>query len=245
MDREGPAETTPEEAHGEELPARPQAEGATAGESVAAETSARVGTVLGEAEAEANSIREAAEREARQVEDAASSEASGLAQAAHTAARAEARERAERVAELRASIAARATSLTEGLEGGELTRVRLEELVELLGEAERRILTEVAEGPGEVAGAAVAAAPAPESPSPATTDDAPAAFDGLLPEGAPLMRMPARSGDREADARFAAVLIAVQGGERDEVAEHLRAEYGDDDWDGLLNEVFGRADAKV
>ena len=58
-------------------------------------------------------------------------------------------------------------------------------------------------------------------------------------------RMPTRSGDREADARFAAMLMAVHGGERDDVAEHLRTEYGANDWDGLLNELFGRADAKV
>ena len=70
-------------------------------------------------------------------------------------------------------------------------------------------------------------------------------FDGALPEGAPMMRMPTRSGDREADARFAAMLMAVHGGERDDVAEHLRTEYGANDWDGLLNELFGRADAKV
>jgi hypothetical protein len=190
-------------------------------------------------------MREIAEREATRVEDAARSEAAGVAQAAHSAAQTEARERAERIAELRASIAARAASLTEGLEGGELTRARLEEHVELLGQAERWVLGQVAEGPGDLADAPVVPeVPAETPPPPAGTPDAPA-FDGILPEGAPLMRMPARSGDREADARFAAVLIAVQGGERDDVADHLRTEYGEDDWDGLLNELFGRADAKV
>jgi len=235
----------PAQTPGEEPPSRAQAESASAGESVAADTSARVGAVLAEAEARANSVREAAEREATQVEDAARAEATGVAQAAHTAAQAAARERAERLAELRASIAARAGSLTDGLEGGELTRLRLEQLVEILGEAERRLLIEVAEGPGELAEAPAAAAPPPEAPVPPVPASEARGFDGALPEGAPMMRMPTRSGDREADARFAAMLMAVHGGERDDVAEHLRTEYGANDWDGLLNELFGRADAKV
>ena len=69
----------------------------------------------------------------------------------------------------------------------------------------------------------------------------PVAYDGPLPEGAPLARRPLRS--RERDARFAALLLAVQGRPRDEVEDHLRNEYGFDDVASILDEVFGRTPA--
>ena len=69
----------------------------------------------------------------------------------------------------------------------------------------------------------------------------PQAFDGPLPEGAPLARKPLRS--RERDARFAALLLAVQGRERDDVEAHLRSEYGFADCEPILDEVFGPARA--
>jgi hypothetical protein len=71
--------------------------------------------------------------------------------------------------------------------------------------------------------------------------DGSVAYDGELPEGAPLARKPKRS--RERDARFAALLLAVQGRAREEVDAHLRSEYGFDDPASILDEVFGRAPA--
>jgi hypothetical protein len=62
-----------------------------------------------------------------------------------------------------------------------------------------------------------------------------------IPEGAPLARRPGRS--RERDARFAALLLAVQGRDRGDVKAHLRSEYGFADCDPILDEVFGRAPA--
>jgi hypothetical protein len=61
-------------------------------------------------------------------------------------------------------------------------------------------------------------------------------YDGPLPEGAPLVRRPRT---RRSDVRFAAVLLAVQGQERDEVEHHLRNEYGAADCEPILDEVFG------
>lgn len=69
----------------------------------------------------------------------------------------------------------------------------------------------------------------------------PARYDGPLPEGAPMARRPKRS--RERDARFAALLLAVQGRERADVETHLRREHGFDDCEPILDEVFGRAPA--
>lgn len=69
----------------------------------------------------------------------------------------------------------------------------------------------------------------------------PTPFNGSLPEGAPLARMPLRSPER--DARFAALLLAVQGRERGDVEAHLREEYGFADCEPILDEVFGRATA--
>ncbi|HEX8648432.1 MAG TPA: hypothetical protein VF715_16185 [Thermoleophilaceae bacterium] len=99
---------------------------------------------------------------------------------------------------------------------------------------------------------AVPAEAAPDDPAPADGDErggalAPAplngdgAYDGSLPEGAPLARKPQRS--RERDARFAALLLAVQGRPRDEVDAHLRSEYGFADVEPILDEVFGPARA--
>lgn len=68
-----------------------------------------------------------------------------------------------------------------------------------------------------------------------------APYEGTLPDGAPLARKPKRS--RERDARFAALLLAVQGRPRDEVDAHLRSEYGFADVEPILDEVFGPAPA--
>ncbi|HEX8742079.1 MAG TPA: hypothetical protein VF712_03000 [Thermoleophilaceae bacterium] len=68
-------------------------------------------------------------------------------------------------------------------------------------------------------------------------DSAPVRYDGSLPEGAPIARKPLRS--RERDARFAALLLAVQGRDRGDVATHLRKEYGYADCEPILDEVFG------
>ena len=242
MDREGPEDRTPGQAGGEQSPPEPLPEKQPPAESVAAETSARVGAVLGEAEAEANTVQEEAERESSAKEDVARAEANGITTEAHGAAEADARKRAERLAELRASIAARAGSLTEGLEGGELTRLRLEELVAVLGETERQVLAEVGLAPA-MPEDGIASLPA--APRAAAVDGDGDGHAGDIPPGAPMMRMPARSGDEGEDARFAAVLMAIQGEARDDVAGQLRDEYGHANWDELLDELYGRADVRA
>src|SRR5436309_5270214 len=184
MDREGPDETTPSRGGGHESRGEPHPPGdARAGDAVAASTSSRVGEVLAKAEDEAAAIAEQAERQAEGIAEAARAEAIGIGQGAHGAAQAAARERADRLSELRSSIAARCASLTEGLEGGELTRLRLEQLVGMLGEAEEHILNEVAAGPhGEQA-----PAPPPAAPAPMAAHAWTQAYGGEVPEGAPMM----------------------------------------------------------
>jgi hypothetical protein len=73
--------------------------------------------------------------------------------------------------------------------------------------------------------------------------DEPSPFDGTLPDGAPMARKPERSRDR--DARFSALLLALQGRDRVAVEKHLRVEYELDDCVSILDEVFGRADARA
>jgi hypothetical protein len=254
---------------------------------VASEASARVGEVLARAEAWAREIRERAERSASETRRTARHEAEGIAAEARRAAEAAAIERVHEISELRASIAARAGSLVEGLEGGELTAARLDELVAALGEAEVRILQEVggaveparprkgeaparpARGgdrdviawparPGErpatptapegvaepepaVPAAHEAQAP-PEAAEPAVEPAPPGAPEPLrdpLPEGAPIARRPRRA----SSARFAAVMMAIQGCDRAEVEAHLAREHDLEDSSQLLDDVFGRADA--
>src|SRR6266480_7559570 len=132
MDRQGP-----------DMSARADAVDQVTDASIAAGTSARVGAILSRAEARARSVREAAEQSAGEARQTARREAEQIAEDARRAAEAAARDRVTRISELRASIAARAGSLVEGLEGGELTAARLEELVEALGEAADRILEEI------------------------------------------------------------------------------------------------------
>lgn len=81
----------------------------------------------------------------------------------------------------------------------------------------------------------------PVADAPAGDGNGSAPYHGALPEGAPLARRPQRS--RERDARFAALLLAVQGRAREDVESHLRREYGFDDVESILDEVFGRAPA--
>src|SRR5215210_759915 len=111
--------------------------------SVALDTKERVGEILERAEARAREIRERAERSAAETRRTARHEAEGIAKEARRAAATAARARVHRIKQLQASIGDRAEALVEGLDGGELTAARLEELVEALGEAADRVLAEV------------------------------------------------------------------------------------------------------
>lgn len=226
--------------------------------SVASDTSSRVGDVLERAEARAREIREQADRSAAEMRRTARHEADGIAREARRAAAEAARTRVDQISELRASIAARASSLVEGLEGGELTAARLQELVRALGQAADRVMEEVVEH-----GAAPAAGRRPPAvePEPATVTAAgvpapaglfertePAAVEpetdepisDPLPEGAPIAKRPRRS-----SARFTAVVLAIQGMDRQAVADRLAADHGLADADELLDDVFGSADARA
>jgi ribonuclease E len=109
----------------------------------------------------------------------------------------------------------------------------------------------VTDDEGEAAPADDDVAPADEDPAPGRDGNGsgdvgadeigPVRYDGELPEGAPLARRPKRSRDR--DARFAALLLALQGRDRGDVEEHLRSEHGVKNSAAILDEVFGRADA--
>ena len=206
-------------------------------------TAARVGTILAKADARAKAVLEQSEQSAAETRRTARREADQIADDARRAAEAAARARVGRISELRASIAARAGSLVEGLEGGELTAARLEELVEALGEAADRILEELdaADSHRPRRGTTTAAAPRDDAfagPHPDGYAEETAQIADPLPEGAPIARRPGRS-----NARAAAVLMAIQGVDRDEVARRLAHEHGLAESDELLDDVFGRADA--
>ena len=214
--------------------------------SFATDTSARVGAILARAEARAKAVREQSEQFAAETRRAARREADQVAEDARRAAEAAARARVGRISELRASIAARAGSLVEGLEGGELTAARLEELVEALGEAADRILDDLEAGDHRRGRfePAIPAEPRRDTfarssdPSPERDGPEPVQIADPIPEGAPIARRPGRS-----NARAAAVLMAIQGIDRDEVARRLAREHGLAESDELLDDVFGRADA--
>ncbi|MEA2353753.1 MAG: hypothetical protein QOJ14_2167 [Thermoleophilaceae bacterium] len=226
-------------------------------QTVASDTSTRVGDVLERAEARAREIREQADRSAAEVRRTARHEAEGIAKEARRAAAAAARERVHRISELRASIAARAGSLVEGLEGGELTAARLQELVRALGQAADRV-TEVVGDDASARPTGEAAAQAPASAAASIEEAAPpglfARTEGdahepqadepiadPLPDGAPIVRRPARA----SSARYTAVVMAIQGSDREAVAERLARDHGLEDADELLDDVFGRADARA
>lgn len=239
MDSEGPDTLTGKDIGGQSIE-----------ESVTAGAAARVGAILSRAEARGQAIAELAERDATTAEDAARAEGQRIADNARAAAQAAARRRVHEISELRSSIAARAGSLVDGLEGAELTRARLEELVAALGQAADALLVEAGLEPGDDVHFTPAPrdesgsneddeAPAAEVAKPSDEDALAAAYEGTLPEGAPMVRRP----QRVREARFAAVLMAVQGQERQDVEQRLASEYGVVDCDQLLNDVFGRADA--
>src|SRR5438270_12268465 len=171
--------------------------------SFATDTAARVGAILARAEARAEAVREQSEQFAGETRRAARREADQVAEDARRAAEPAARVRVTRISELRASIAARAGSLVEGLEGGELTAARLEELVEALGEASDRILEEMGGGAQTAGRVAPVARQEPVDARPngrATVREQapPASIPDPLPEGAPIARRPGRSNARAA-----------------------------------------------
>jgi hypothetical protein len=228
MDREGPETLAGQDA------GRPSAE-----DSVTAGAAARVGVILQKAEARARAIADEAELYAEQSARSAREEAKWVEEEACLTAEQAARERVREISELQASIAARRGVVVRGLEGAALTAERLEELVAALGEAAERLLEEVV---GEHAAVETGAPPPSRRPAgeaDTSPDEHPDPFDGPLPEGAPMARRPSRA----ADARFAAVLMAIQGQDRDQVAEQLERDYGVDDCEPLLDDVFGRTPA--
>jgi len=210
--------------------------------SFSTDTSARVGGILAKAETRAKVVLEQSEQFATETRRTARREADQVAEDARRAAEAAARARVGRISELRASIAARAGSLVEGLEGGELTAARLEELVDALGEAADRILDDVGAGdsPTRPSRTAIPAERREDGWAHSAELDRrdPASIADPIPEGAPIARRPGRS-----NARAAAVLMAIQGIDRDEVARRLASEHGLAESDELLDDVFGRADA--
>src|SRR2546423_2275470 len=196
MDREGPDQIAPgQEAH-EGTAASQHAGDESAADSVAAGTSASVAGILARAEQDAADVRENTEREAESIAEAARGEGRGVMQAAHGAAQAAARERAERLAELRASIAARSGSLTEGLEGGELTRVRLDELVTILGEVEARIMRAVQAPPPGAGSTGPVHAPASAAETPPPPSPAQHRHDGRGADRVPLVASAQRARER-------------------------------------------------
>ena len=230
-------------------------------DSVAAGAGARVGAILARAERDARAARAAADGDAEATLSEAREEAERLIAAAERAAADVARDRAGELARIQASIAARAQSLVEGLEGSGLTRARLEALIDALGQAAERILAEAGGATGPVSGTAASVsdekhdrtsdagdpdaaatpgvAPGGQTPENTSTEGSDPSGPGDapdVPEGAPMARKPRT---RRSDARFAAVLLAVQGRDRGEVEAHLREEYGLEDGDPILDEVFG------
>ena len=231
-------------------------------ESVAADASARVGAILEEAERLGRELSREAEEAAAEARREAEAEAERIVAGAREEALAAARERGERLAELQGALASRGPALLEGLEGSGITRARLEALIEALGASAERIVREAEEGePGDGAPPATDATdsveepPAPEpepdereesgeeEPSSSANGDGNGAvrYEGPLPEGAPMARKPMRTMER--DARFAALLLAVQGRDRGDVEAHLRSKYGVADCEPILDEVFGRTPA--
>jgi hypothetical protein len=241
-------------------------------EGVAAEAGARVGRILEEAEDHGRKLNDEAEQAAAETRRSAEHEAERIAVEARESARAAARERAQQIAELQAALTSRGPAVVDGLEGAGLTRARLEALIEALAASAERVLAEAevgapgvpSEDPDEPERATSdgdeepAAVEGPDAEEPAesqdrvaaaetlaqpVSDEAPSAeaHPGPVPEGAPLARKPVRS--RERDARFAALLLAVQGRDRGDVKAHLRSEYGFADCDPILDEVFGRTPA--
>src|SRR5437763_1590273 len=231
MDREGP-----------DMSARTDAVGQVNDPSFALGTSARVGKVLAKAEARAKAVLDASEESAAETRRTARREADQVADDARRAAEAAARARVGRISELRASIAARAGSLVEGLEGGELTAARLEELVDALGEAGDRILEDVGAGdsPTRPSRTAIPAERREDGWAHSAELDRrdPASIADPIPEGAPIARRPGRS-----NARAAALPVAIQGIDPGEVARRPASEHGLAESDELLDDVFGRADA--
>ncbi|MFL5781510.1 MAG: hypothetical protein ACJ760_09370, partial [Thermoleophilaceae bacterium] len=71
-------------------------------------------------------------------------------------------------------------------------------------------------------------------------DPRPARIEDPLPAGAPMVRKPKRS-----NPRLTAVMMAIQGSPREHVADHLAREHGLEDSEELLDEVFGRDEART
>ena len=133
---------------------------------VAAGASARVGEILREAEGYARECEAEAERGAAEAERAARADAERLHDDARTEAQRVARDRADHLAAIQASLTARGPLVLEGLEGAGATRARLEELIRALAATADRVVAEAAAEPDAGGEAEPDASPAADHAEP-------------------------------------------------------------------------------
>jgi hypothetical protein len=207
--------------------------------SVASEVTERVHAIITAAENVANAIRHDVAQEAEVRRREAEAEAQRYLEEARRKADVLAADRARRMAELSDTIIERTEALLGRLDGAEDVKRQLESLVRALGEAAEGLAPEVERlgEPGDEGG----------QPFPRwrerVEETAQAATESL--DRGPVVPPPDAHGVEGGagefdDARLVAFQMAVAGGTRAEVAEHLSQAYDVVRPDTILDDVFGK-----
>ena len=186
---------------------------------VAAGASARVGEILREAEGYARECEAEAERAAAAAERGARTDAERLFDDARTEAERVARDRADHLAAIQASLTARGPAVLEGLEGAGATRARLEELIEALAATADRV---VAEAASEPEASAAADEPGASPAADHTEPEASPAADHPEPEASPAADPepePGSDGDGAGEGEDSAAAEASHGDEDEAPAD--------------------------
>ena len=233
---------------------------------VSAEVADRVRSVISEAEAAASALRHEAEQHAQVRRRTAEHEANELIEEARRRADAMVAERARRISELSDTLLERLESLLARFSRAEEVRAEVEALVDALGTSARALTEELTPGRGEQQPRERTADEQPPAPAAAPVEEAAAEparrfepSDDEPPE-AEVVELHAdgseAAGEAEAaeeaeataahddedflSARLVALQMAVAGGSRGEVGEHLRETFGlGADAETILDDVFG------
>ena len=242
-------------------------ESPSAGHEMASEVSERIRAVIGSAEAAANAVRHEAEQKAAVKRRIAEEEAHRIVEDARREAEALIQERIRRISELSDAVVERGEQIVSRLDRAEEVRHQLQDLADALGESAEELARELSDGEGvatrepaaeeeEVVDATVVeAVPEPAEEEPESDEDqaeanADEASEATLSEVVDLDEQRGEdaeeepAGDPEDDDRLGIRLVALQmavaGGNRGEVEEHLRRTFDVTDLSAILDDVFGQ-----
>jgi hypothetical protein len=242
------------------LDERDQASHVAGEHELAAEVSERIRGIISSAEAAANAVRHEAEQRAQSRRRVAEEEAERIVGDARANAEALVAERIRRINELSEGIVERGEAIVSQLDRAEEVRAQLQRMADSLGQTAQELARELGQEAATVRRAEpeppaepAVIAQADEPPAEGAEAEAVAEREAEAEEAKTELEVvevaedspgvvdmdDRREPDEQLSARLVALQMAVAGGNRGEVEEHLRRTFEVRDVGGILDDVFG------